>query len=562
LFVRFGLGRWEDIIQLLGMRVSSNELKLIGNGILRYLLHCQNSSTTFPQLRLYSTTFPEPFSFGEDSPFDDDHFLQTLSSKSTQILNQIECLYFIGFSLPYYLSLPEDNGKKILLNSFRELNLNSSDLEILKSTWMNGIHFYDELYLEQKSEDNISFLPEKIEERLMKIADSFKTNPPSDSIIAHILPVPENWVDVDYQNFALHVFSFGSDVETISLNLSKTIDECQSQVENLIQMHQRVSRYDEIPFSVAYHIHRKIMSMDYLRSMLTQLNDNEMIDLLNTLSKWKNFPGNWRAENELELLKSLIENGLTKIQEIATLPPFDKFGLTYYLINEPSVIRRIYYIYEMWTNDHSSQVLPDSPSTKFISNTTQSLSQSLKRHAPKQKPKPVIERAPVEAPYPVKISATSSLLSIGTIVTDRPGFKNDKFVFPAGYKTLRTGPSLNTTVKTMNWISEIVDQGGDSPIFRVYQEDDPSVCFEGETPTKAWNELARAINRKKKQKDHFRPHSGAEQFLLTSKNVQIRIDKLLNKKPPPTPPKRNPAFMNLPIMNIRNIALLLLILSD
>lgn len=100
-------------------------------------------------------------------------------------------------------------------------------------------------------------------------------------------------------------------------------------------------------------------------------------------------------------------------------------------------------------------------------------------------------------------SATNGfdLLSLGTVVYDRPAYHVHNTFFPVGFKTGRFWNSMHTPDTRVYYISEVVD-GGEKPLFRITAEDDPTPV-EATSASAAWKEVLtreNAIRRGNKRK--------------------------------------------------------------
>ncbi|KAG2181735.1 hypothetical protein INT44_008550 [Umbelopsis vinacea] len=78
------------------------------------------------------------------------------------------------------------------------------------------------------------------------------------------------------------------------------------------------------------------------------------------------------------------------------------------------------------------------------------------------------------------------IYSIGSVVCDREGFHNPRYIWPVGFKSKKYLPSLTTPSKKTGYISEILD-GGNAPI--VTPEDSPSTVFSGASASGVWKQL-------------------------------------------------------------------------
>lgn len=119
--------------------------------------------------------------------------------------------------------------------------------------------------------------------------------------------------------------------------------------------------------------------------------------------------------------------------------------------------------------------------------------------------------------FPLKVCSKSYVYCFGKVITDRPGFHSQRYIYPVGYKSSIQMPSLKNQNKKATWYSEILDCGGQYPVFRVWQEGYENDCSDGNTPTSAW---AQALKKKESCL------SGPDLFLLSSPIVRYCIQKL------------------------------------
>jgi chromodomain-helicase-DNA-binding protein 7 len=109
-------------------------------------------------------------------------------------------------------------------------------------------------------------------------------------------------------------------------------------------------------------------------------------------------------------------------------------------------------------------------------------------------PIPIIPRDENGKPiFPIHLFNGFCVMDLGHIVTDRPAFHTEQFIFPAGFKSSRTYFSVLNASKKVRYTSEILDTGDEAPLFRVTMEDRPEISFEGPNPTLPWTYLIRRI---------------------------------------------------------------------
>lgn len=134
--------------------------------------------------------------------------------------------------------------------------------------------------------------------------------------------------------------------------------------------------------------------------------------------------------------------------------------------------------------------------------------------------------------FPLILTKSTRLYNLGTVVYDRPGFHNNRYIFPAGFRSGKIFASYHDPTKLATYINEIIDTGKDSPLFRVYMEDYPEKVFEGSTMTAPWRLLRNAIkgnvkedNSSVKGSDYFCLSQPVSIFLIEN---MPNVDKCVN----------------------------------
>jgi chromodomain-helicase-DNA-binding protein 7 len=145
------------------------------------------------------------------------------------------------------------------------------------------------------------------------------------------------------------------------------------------------------------------------------------------------------------------------------------------------------------------------------------------KRPPQHEIQALIKKLESEVKFPLTLTKGTELLSLGSIVADRPKFHCSRYVYPAGYRCSRLYSSISNPSERVRWICEILDTGGDAPNFRIYMESSPEQVWEGNSPTAPWSIVLREIARITNTKSSI---SGPEAFMLTSPIVEYLINKL------------------------------------
>ena len=104
--------------------------------------------------------------------------------------------------------------------------------------------------------------------------------------------------------------------------------------------------------------------------------------------------------------------------------------------------------------------------------------------------------------------------SLGNIVFDRNEYHTPKYIWPVGFRSVRTYQSFVNPDERTEFTSEIVD-GGDKPIFRVTPADAPDKATSANSATAAWSKIFKLVkNDDKSTKKSSAAVSGPEYFGL------------------------------------------------
>jgi hypothetical protein len=93
------------------------------------------------------------------------------------------------------------------------------------------------------------------------------------------------------------------------------------------------------------------------------------------------------------------------------------------------------------------------------------------------------------------VAKGATILSLGTIVYDRPGYHAKAYLWPVGFKSQRRLPSMSDPKNYIYYTSEILD-GGPAPIFRVSPSDNPSMGVQAPTSSGVWCEMLKLIKKR------------------------------------------------------------------
>ncbi|ORX47173.1 FYRN-domain-containing protein [Hesseltinella vesiculosa] len=121
-----------------------------------------------------------------------------------------------------------------------------------------------------------------------------------------------------------------------------------------------------------------------------------------------------------------------------------------------------------------------------------------------------------------------TVLKLGSIVTDRDTFHNERYIFPVGYTVSRTYPSMKDPAANTVITSTITD-GGDGPRFHVVAEDMPEEPIIANSATGAWTVVVRRTNEIR-QREHSNSASGPDYYGFKHPTIAKMIQDLPGTK--------------------------------
>ena len=96
--------------------------------------------------------------------------------------------------------------------------------------------------------------------------------------------------------------------------------------------------------------------------------------------------------------------------------------------------------------------------------------------------------------YPIVVSPTLKILNLGVIDYSRQFFHSNRNIFPIGYKSIRECASMIYAGQRCEYVCEILDTGGNGPVFKVTCMDDPHNPLIRDSSSGAWIEIVKRIN--------------------------------------------------------------------
>jgi len=539
--LRLGINRWNDITSLSRLRINPETVFSATRALIRELLRITPSAASFSVARMFIKTESEDSvnierELIQNSVFGESEFLSQMKTKSAFILKRIEMIFYLNSLFP---NINSDINSIPLLKLGGSSPSNSwddqKDKYLLYVSWKYGFGVYDHFRTDPNSEllkgfnDDIDF--NVLNERIIKLCEYAKRLQLSDDKIMDALLTQgfkDEWTHEEMRMVLDYLMRKGIERKEDG---SKDYEKMLSSIELQNKTSQQLEDYlafimnscehpgvgNTLLLSTAQKVTQRVISMDQLRNLMSGLDDRTGPSFIETAPKWRNLPSNWSPNIEYEFLKVINQNGIGSVISIFEQEPFLSMfesGPPTFLLNDHSIIKRI-----------------DSL-VRFKENGTNS---TPKKKANKRADPSVIKPVTIsgladledgEIVFPLMITPSSWIINIGTVVYDRPGWHTSRYIYPAGFKSCKLYASVTHPDERVNWISEIVDTGKKNPLFKVYMEDNPKICYQAESPSSPWSCVLKALAKAKNDKSKSLAISGPEAFLLTAPVVTYLIQKL------------------------------------
>ncbi|EAY02795.1 F/Y-rich N-terminus family protein [Trichomonas vaginalis G3] len=270
-------------------------------------------------------------------------------------------------------------------------------------------------------------------------------------------------------------------------NEGKTEEKEEKADEKGKKKSKKASEGDED--NQANRLKQRVESLTRLRRLFIKYGDDKLKEYFETMPRWRNVPNLWTNEIEFKFFKNIAEKGWGLCAEILKQEEFVPIvgeKPPQFVTNDIRVMKRLMVCLDLIENTPLEQL------------KEQDAARVKRRPAPSNDtlPMPSLKLNEDGLPdLPLLLTASSSILSFGTIVWDRPGFHTEKYIYPAGYKITKLYRSTINPTERVKYICEIIDNGGPGPLFRVTNEKNPEVFFEGASPTSPWSIILKIVQK-------------------------------------------------------------------
>lgn len=552
-----GLNRLEALQKVVGLYLPKTEIDKMIPPILAYLLKASNG---YNIIRGYVKEINEKHpikSITEIPTFNDEYYLGVLHEKASALLRRLENLYHLNNLLGGDGRETDVKEDQVPFFRFGGGNLTEwwsekHDKALAYITWRFGYGCFD--HYEEYAETNefcrlFVNLPEFIEykrfaDRSQKLCEVAKRMSVTDQKVIETLSKrpSKSQLPTEVQAKIIHYLlkygifedeSGGRDYDFFAGQIQyQGLDgkELANYVEDLLKLCNNPTNENGIPTSMAQRVLSRVEAMSQLRKLLR--NKEQFLKKIVDAKHRRNLGRKWTPEIERSYFEKVEKRGFGDLQSIFKDPELiDVFDAPpSVLLTEDDVVKRINDIYKNADKSpslSSQRRNQNSPNSNFSPSTGSSRKSSSSSSTKKKSSKPPSQSSNKKlivnrlkelkkgVNFPFQVTQVSQILDLGHIITDRPGFHNERYIFPAGYKATRQFADLKHPSERITWISEIVDSGGETPKFRIYPEGRPDEYMEGETPSSPWVTALKTLSSIRGEKGKANTISGPEAYLLS-----------------------------------------------
>jgi hypothetical protein len=415
------------------------------------------------------------------------------------------------------------------------------DRALLFLSWHHGLGIFDhvaetpevpacKLFLSLGDVPALS--PRQLTERVLAFCDAAKKEVvPDDALVESLVCDDAKWSSEDQAIAITHLLKFGVERDDdgdpdyyLFMRGSGLTHRREPEVRKFIEKLLYKCDHPEtaepvISYKTAISLTQRVAQMSNLRVLFEQ-DDRDVRQFFGSAPRWRNLPKQWTSDHEMKYFRALMRFGFGSLGQILEEPAFaELFGQNDppgHLLSDDAVMKRISIL-----DDHRRH--PKARPKKAKKDRDESKVAAAAAAGSTPNWDEIWNDGDVR--LPLEIRPNCELLDLGHVVTDRPHFHTERYIYPAGYKTTRSFWSTQHINDRVVWVSEIIDTGGPRPLFKVYIEDNPKVSFEGATTSQPWVTILKTVSAKKREK-HSNTISGPMAYGLDRPIVQRLIQHL------------------------------------
>ena len=496
IILNFGYGRWDLIREKLQIDISKIELRSIARVILKGFL--KNSDGDYSFIKDAYVKSGGKINHDYEASFMKHHSKEIESvtkAGANWKLSRIEYIYFLNATInscpnpPSGLSIPDVASPKPGKWWTQE-----DDKVLLFHIWQNGFLNFNNIVFSQNIPVSSTQLTSRVKAILSVIKELFtryramvgkdiQFNSKTLNEAMHA------WTFKEQRSILRAICSIGSQDMNALYKMTKItrqpFDKFRNFVNQLINLchniyEGRSANYEGIPEKITSALAEKVVTRIGVLKLLSKMNNYDKFNC-----------------NEIAIIKYVQQNGFVDLSNCKEVK--DTFGNEQIDTNVIKFLQAILGYKNKPTNvPQTSQIVPKIKDGKYK--------------------------------LPLSLKSNLVLVSLGTVIKDRPGFHNDRYVYTSGFISEHIFASVKNPLQKAWYRSLILDRGGDYPIFRVELKDDPKIFFEGSAPSKPWMSLIRAIDDVKRKfnlpSNRGTAVSGPEYFGLSNPTVHSLIRSL------------------------------------
>jgi chromodomain-helicase-DNA-binding protein 7 len=536
----YGWGRWDRAGYLCGLNLPVTEVKLAGRAVLRWLISATKDLRylSFAVSLLdsaYSPEFDPAFETREISEAVDAEFMNQaitvdpefalIKKRSTFWLRRLELVALVTMAV----ERANCNMSEIVVPKLdgalpADWWTENDDRCLIYGTWNWGFERYSQF----KADPKISFtddslpremaLTARLQSLVGGIRKLYSLASNQDEIASKVLhqllhggvPLGRDG-SLDWAKFREICDLTNSKDEEIELVANVIIESGPDQYFNIDENDDREDsddggRRDGQITVTGDQIKQQFVELTRLRRAFLK-HKEEMKDYFLSFPGWRKMPQAWTNEKEFVFFKEISRRGFGVYEEILEMPEFDGVfddELPISLTQDSLVLKRLTYILDFMELNPLQKPSKESRKSKNKGEDGQPAM-----------PIPKIAYDDNGAPVlPIHVTYEQEVLDLGHIVTDRRCFHSAYYIFPAGFKSRRLFASILNPSEKVWYISEIIDTGGDLPLFRVTMESHPEISFESHYASIPWTAVGKKVLEMRGQGDRQLNVSGPPYFGL------------------------------------------------
>jgi chromodomain-helicase-DNA-binding protein 7 len=226
-----------------------------------------------------------------------------------------------------------------------------------------------------------------------------------------------------------------------------------------------------------------------LRRTFLRFSEEEMKEHFSFLPRWRCMPRGWTSQMEFFFFREICRQGCgTNNTRILKMPEFEGLFEPIVPLNIDSTSNCLH------RAKYALDFMEQHPLETLGKRATGQTKKMTYNAAVSVIPIPEIAYDCNGAPeLPIHATPLTYVSDLGHIVIDRPGFHTDRSIYPAGFTSSRPYFSVLNPAEKARYTCEILDTGGEMPLFRVTMLNHPELCSDGNIPSIPWIKVGRKV---------------------------------------------------------------------